>query len=177
MLNVTKSGDHIVAFDDLYGGTRRLLTQVFQDKINIESTFVDARNPDEVANAIQPNTKLIWLETPTNPLLKICDIQKISEIAKQNDIIVVVDNTFVSSYFQQPLALGATISLHSTTKYLNGHCDSVGGAIMLSDDKIHQKLKFMQNAAGFVLSPFDSYLILRGLKTLAIRMRQHEKNA
>ncbi len=177
LLSLTKSGDHIVAFDDLYGGTRRLLTQVFQDKFNIESTFVDARNPDEVANAIQPNTKLIWLETPTNPLLKICDIQKISEIAKQNDIIVVVDNTFVSSYFQQPLALGATISLHSTTKYLNGHCDSVGGAIMLSDDKIHQKLKFMQNAAGFVLSPFDSYLILRGLKTLAIRMRQHEKNA
>ena len=177
LLSLTKSGDHIVAFDDLYGGTWRLLTQIFQEKFKVESTFVDARNIDEVANAIQTNTKLIWLETPTNPLLKICDIQKISEIAKEHNITVVVDNTFVSPYFQQPLALGADITLHSTTKYLNGHCDSVGGAIMLSDNEIYQKLKFTQNAAGNVLSPFESYLILRGIKTLAVRMRQHEKNA
>lgn len=177
LLSLTKSGDHIVAFDDLYGGSRRLFTQVFQENFNVASTFVDARNIDDVSNAIRPNTRLIWLETPTNPLLKICDIQKISELAKQDDIIVVVDNTFMSSYFQQPLALGADISLHSTTKYLNGHCDSVGGAIMLSNEEIYDKLKFTQNAAGNVLSPFESYLILRGLKTLAIRMQQHEKNA
>ncbi|MEE9171153.1 MAG: PLP-dependent aspartate aminotransferase family protein [bacterium] len=176
-LALVSSGDHVVAFDDLYGGTRRLFTRIFDEQFNVEMSYVDARDPGLVEAAIRPNTKMVWLETPTNPLLKLCDIRKISEIARRHSILVAVDNTFMSPYFQQPLSLGADIVHHSTTKYLNGHSDSVGGAIMLSNDEVYEKLKFTQNAAGAVLSPFDSFLILRGIKTLAVRMRQHEKNA
>lgn len=176
-LSLLQSGDHVVAFDDLYGGTRRLFTRIFQQHFKIEITYVDARQPENVESAIRPNTKMVWLETPTNPLLKLCDIKTISEIAHQHGLIVVVDNTFMSPCFQQPLALGADIAHHSTTKYLNGHSDSVGGALMLSDEELYEKIKFAQNAAGAILSPFDSYLILRGTKTLAVRMQAHEKNA
>ncbi|KPJ96556.1 MAG: cystathionine gamma-synthase [Gammaproteobacteria bacterium SG8_11] len=176
-LSLLKSGDHIVAFDDLYGGTRRLFTRVFQENFKIEISYVDARQPELVEKAIKENTKMVWLETPTNPLLKLCDIKTISEIAHRRNLIVVVDNTFMSPYFQQPLALGADIVMHSATKYLNGHSDSVGGAVMLSDDSMYEKLKFTQNAAGAILSPFDSFLILRGIKTLAVRMEAHQKNA
>lgn len=176
-LSLLKSGDHVVAFDDLYGGTRRLFTRVFQENFKIEISYVDARQPEFVEKAIKQNTKMVWLETPTNPLLKLCDIKAISEIAHRENLIVVVDNTFMSSYFQQPLALGADIVMHSTTKYLNGHSDSVGGALMLSDVGMYEKLKFTQNAAGAILSPFDSFLILRGIKTLAVRMEAHQKNA
>ena len=176
-LSLLKSGDHVVAFDDLYGGSRRLLDKVFQKNFNVEVSFVDARYPEKVEAAIKENTRLVWLETPTNPLLKLCDIRTISQIAHQRDIPVVVDNTFMSSYFQQPLSLGANIVMHSTTKYMNGHSDSIGGALMLNDEEMHEKIEFTQNAAGAILSPFESFLILRGLKTLAVRMREHEKNA
>jgi cystathionine gamma-lyase len=176
-LSLLKSGDHVVAFDDLYGGTRRLFTRVFQQNFEIQISYVDARQPELVEKAIKDNTKLVWLETPTNPLLKLCDIKAISEIAHERNLIVVTDNTFMSSYFQQPLALGADIVMHSMTKYLNGHSDSVGGALMLSNDSIYEKLKFTQNAAGAILSPFDSFLILRGTKTLAVRMEAHQRNA
>ena len=176
-LSLLKSGDHVVAFDDLYGGSRRLLDKVFQKNFNVEVSFVDARYPEKVEAAIKENTRLVWLETPTNPLLKLCDIRTISQIAHQRDIPVVVDNTFMSSYFQQPLSLGANIVMHSTTKYMNGHSDSIGGALILNDEEMHEKIEFTQNAAGAILSPFESFLILRGLKTLAVRMREHEKNA
>jgi cystathionine gamma-lyase len=176
-LSLLKSGDHVVAFDDLYGGSRRLLDKVFQKNFNVEVSFVDARYPDKVEAAFRENTRLVWLETPTNPLLKLCDIRTISQMAHQRDIPVVVDNTFMSSYFQQPLSLGADIVMHSTTKYMNGHSDSIGGALMLNDEEMHEKIRFTQNAAGAILSPFESFLILRGLKTLAVRIREHEKNA
>ncbi len=177
ILALVKAGDHIVAFDDLYGGTRRLFTQILAPQYNIHTTYVDARQPDAVAEALQSNTRLIWMETPTNPLLKLCDIAAIATIAAEHQIPLVVDNTFASPYFQRPLALGATIVLHSTTKYINGHSDSVGGAVMTNDETIYQALKFVQNAAGAILSPFDSFLILRGTKTLAVRMDRHQANA
>ncbi len=177
ILSLLKSGDHIVAFDDLYGGTKRLFNKIFVKNFKIGVNYTDATNPEKVRKAIRDNTKLIWLESPTNPLMKLCDIKAISEIAKKRKILVVVDNTFMSPYFQKPLKLGADIVIHSTTKYLNGHSDSIGGAIMVSDEELYSKLKFSQNAAGVILSPFDSYLVLRGIKTLAVRMERHEKNA
>ncbi|UCF63974.1 MAG: PLP-dependent transferase [bacterium] len=176
-LSLLKSGDHMVAFDDLYGGSRRLMDKIFQNKFQISVSFVDARDSGQVAAAIRKNTRLVWLETPTNPLLKLCDIEEICRIAQQHHIPVVVDNTFMSPYFQQPLQLGADIVMHSSTKYLNGHSDSLGGALMLNDNDIYEKLKFTQNSAGGVLSPFDSFLVMRGLKTLGVRMRQHAQNA
>lgn len=174
-LTLLKSGDHVVAFDDLYGGTRRLFTSTFQKNFNVRFSYVDARDVDAVRDALRENTRMVWLETPTNPLMKLCDIKAITEIA--GDSLVVVDNTFMSPYFQQPLRLGADIVVHSTTKYLNGHSDSVGGAVMLSDDKLYEKLQFDQNSTGAILSPFDSYLVLRGIKTLALRMERHQGNA
>lgn len=177
VLSLLKSGDHVIAFDDLYGGTRRLFTHIFNERFNLEVSYVDARVSENIEKAIRENTRLVWLETPTNPLLKLCDIREIAAIAHRHHLLVVVDNTFMSSYFQQPLALGADIVMHSTTKYLNGHSDSVGGALMMSDQDIYEKIKFTQNAAGAILSPFDSYLILRGTKTLAVRMKAHQENA
>ncbi len=176
-LTLLEPGDHVIAFDDLYGGTRRLFNNVFNQNFKVEFSFVDARNIQNVENAINNKTKLIWLETPTNPLMKLCDIKAISKIAKMKNIIVVVDNTFMSPYFQKPLNLGANIVVHSTTKYINGHSDSIGGAIMLSDENIYNKLKFNQNATGNMLSSFDSFLVLRGIKTLALRMEKHNENA
>lgn len=175
-LSLMKLGDHVIAFDDLYGGTRRLF-KIFNRNFNVGFSYVDARDNKNIEMAIKENTKLIWLETPTNPLMKLCDVRAISDIAKKKNIIVAVDNTFMSPYFQKPLNLGADIVVHSTTKYLNGHSDSIGGAIMLSNEEIYNKLKFNQNATGAILSPFDSFLVLRGIKTLAIRMREHNKNA
>jgi cystathionine gamma-lyase len=175
-LAILQAGDHVVAFDDLYGGSRRLLEKVFRNNFAVNVSFVDARDPEQVEKAISAKTRLIWLETPTNPLLKLCDIKTISTMGREHGIPVVVDNTFMSSYFQQPLALGADIVLHSTTKYLNGHSDSLGGAVMLNDESMHERIRFTQNSAGAVLSPFDSFLVLRGLKTLAVRMKQHQEN-
>ncbi|MCO6040681.1 cystathionine gamma-synthase [Thermococcus alcaliphilus] len=176
LLALLRRGDHVIAFDDLYGGTKRLFNQVME-RFGLEFTYVDARNPENVRKAIRENTRMIWLETPTNPLLKLADIRAIAEIAHEKGIIVVVDNTFASPYFQNPLDLGADITLHSATKYLGGHSDVVGGAVMVNDEELYEKLKFHQNAIGAILSPFDSWLVMRGIKTLAVRMERHEKNA
>ena len=171
------TGDHVLAFDDLYGGTRRLFNRILDPHFKVDTTYVDARDPRRVQEAIRSNTRLIWLESPTNPLMKICDLAAIAKIAKEVNIPVVVDNTFLSPYFQKPLRLGATVVVHSSTKYLNGHSDSVGGAVMLSDEDLYRQLRFNQNAMGAILSPFDSFLVLRGIKTLAVRMREHQQNA
>ena len=177
LLTLLRSGEHLVAFDDLYGGTRRLFRHIFNGVLRVEVSYVDARNPAKVQAAIQKNTRLIWVESPTNPLMRLCDIAALAAIARTHTIKLVVDNTFMSPYFQRPLLLGADIVMHSTTKYLNGHSDSVGGALMLSDRALYRRLKFNQNTSGAILSPFDSYLVLRGSKTLAVRMRQHQANA
>lgn len=176
LFTLLNPGDHVIGFDDLYGGTKRLLNQ-WQEKYNVAVSLVDATQPSLVEEAIQPNTKFIWLETPTNPLLKVCDIAAISEIAHRHHLLVIVDNTFLSPYFQNPAVLGADIVVHSITKYIAGHSDVIGGAIMLNDDQLHEKLKFNQNALGVVPSPFDCYLVLRGLKTLSLRMEKHQSNA
>jgi len=175
LLSLLKQGDHVIGFDDLYGGTKRLFNRTLSN-FGVEFTYVDARDPDKVEDAVRPNTRMIWLESPTNPLLKLCHIRAISQIARDQGIITVVDNTFMSPVFQQPLELGADIALHSTTKYLGGHSDVVGGAIMVNDDDLYGKLKFNQNAIGTIPSPFDSYLVLRGIKTLAVRMEKHNSN-
>ncbi|KOP24401.1 cystathionine gamma-synthase [Hapalosiphon sp. MRB220] len=176
VLSLLKSGEHIVAGDDLYGGTYRLLERVVKNW-SVTTTYVDIDDINNFENAIQSNTKLIWIETPTNPLLKIIDIAALASIARQRNIILVVDNTFASPYFQRPLELGADIVVHSTTKYLGGHSDIIGGAVVTSNEQLYTELKFYQNAIGAVPSPFDSWLVLRGIKTLAVRMREHEKNA
>lgn len=175
LLSLLKKGDHIIGFDDLYGGTKRLFQRTMAG-FGLEFTFVDASHTANVEDAIRENTRLIWLESPTNPLMKLCDIREISKIAKRHGILTVVDNTFMSPFFQNPLNLGADIVLHSTTKYISGHSDVVGGAIMLSDEDIYRKIKFNQNAIGTVPSPFDCYLTLRGIKTLALRMERHDQN-
>ncbi|MCL5949408.1 MAG: cystathionine gamma-synthase [Candidatus Bathyarchaeota archaeon] len=175
-LSLLKKGDHVVAFEDLYGGTRRLFDKTLSN-FGLEFSYVDASNIEKVEEAIKSNTRLIWLETPTNPLLRLCDIRAVSKVAKQHDILTVVDNTFASPFLQNPLDLGADIVLHSTTKYIGGHSDVIGGAIMVSNDEIYSKLKFNQNALGAVPSPFDCFLVLRGTKTLALRMERHSQNA
>ena len=176
LLALLKSGDHIVCGDDVYGGTYRLLMRVFADK-GIAADFVDTSDANKVEAAIRPNTRLVWLETPTNPLLKLADIAAIAAIARRRGALLLVDNTFASPAIQRPLELGADIALHSTTKYLGGHSDVVGGALLLNDDDLHARLKFVQNAAGGVPGPFDCWLVLRGIKTLALRMKQHSENA
>jgi len=176
ILSLLSAGDHVVSCDDTYGGTYRIFERVMR-RYNVEFSYVPA---DKVANyekAIRPNTKMIWLETPTNPLLRLIDIQAIAALAHNRNLLVVVDNTFASPYFQQPLKLGADIVVHSTTKYINGHSDTIGGALVTSNEEAYQSIKFYQNAAGGVPGPFDAWLTLLGLKTLAVRMRQHEANA
>lgn len=169
-------GDHVVAMNDLYGGTYRYFTKV-AERFKIEFDFVDLTDPNNLTGKIKSNTKLLWIETPTNPLLKIVDIKKLSSMAHEKNIIVVVDNTFMSPYFQKPLTLGADIVVHSVTKYLNGHSDVVMGVACGNDEELYTKLKFLQNSIGAVPSAFDSFLALRGIKTLHVRMKQHEENA
>src|SRR3989304_4404412 len=176
VLSLLKSGDHVVAFEDLYGGPRRLFDRTFAN-FGLDFTYVDATKTENVEAAIKSNTKLIWLETPTNPLLKLCDIAAISKIGKERGIVTVVDNTFASPYLQNPLDLGADVVLHSTTKYLGGHSDVVGGFCGANDPTIAERLYFLQKSLGAVPGPFDSWLVLRGIKTLAVRMRQHCENA
>ncbi len=176
VLSLLKKGDHVVAFDDLYSGTKRLFNRTLSN-FGVEFTYVDATSTDNVEAAFQGNTKMIWLETPTNPLMKLCDVRTISEIARGQNIITVVDNTFMSPYFQNPLDLGADIVVHSTTKYIGGHSDVVGGAVILSNDELYKRIRFNQNAIGAVPSPFDCFLVLRGTKTLAVRMERHNHNA
>lgn len=177
LMRLFSPGDHIICGDDLYGGTFRLFDKVWK-RYGLEFEWIDLTNLENLKKAIRPGkTKLVWLETPTNPTLKLVDIKKASEIAKSAGALVAVDNTFMSSYFQKPLTLGADIVMHSVTKYLNGHSDVVGGALVTSDTQIYDKLKFHQNAVGAVPGPQDCFLVMRGLKTLAIRMEQHQKSA
>src|SRR5947209_6336590 len=176
LLHLFATGDHVVACDDVYGGTFRLFHRVLE-RCGLRFTFVDATRIENVAAAIEDHTRLIWLESPTNPLLKLIDITAVADLAHQRDIIVAVDNTFASSYCQRPLDLGADIVHYSTTKYMGGHSDVVGGGLVTANDDLYERLKFLQNAVGGVPGAFDSWLVLRGLKTLAVRMRQHTTNA
>jgi cystathionine gamma-lyase len=176
MLSVLKKGDHVVAEKDLYGGTVRLFERTFK-KFGVSFTYVDSRVPENVRRAVRDNTRVVWVESPTNPLMHICDLRKISRVGRDADALVVVDNTFASPYIQNPVDLGAAVAVHSTTKYIGGHSDVVGGAIMTSDDKVFEALKFNQNALGAVPSPFDCFSVLRGSKTLHLRMQRHSENA
>ena len=178
VLELLDSGDHVVATDDLYGGSYRLFERVRRRSAGLEFSFVDLSDPQAFAAAIRPNTRMVWIETPTNPLLKLVDIAAIAGIARQRGILVVVDNTFASPILQRPLLLGADIVMHSATKYLNGHSDMVGGLLVAGDNAdLAEQLAFMQNSIGAVQGPFDSFLALRGLKTLHLRMRAHSENA
>lgn len=176
ILHMFKQGDHVVAMDDMYGGTFRLFDKVIRHQ-GIEFTYTDLTNPENFSKAVKPNTKMVWLETPTNPTLKLADIKKISELAKAKNILVVVDNTFMSPYFQKPLELGADIVVHSATKYIGGHSDVVGGVAVTSNKEIAEKIAFLSNSMGGVQGAFDSFLALRSLKTLHIRMKAHAENA
>jgi cystathionine gamma-lyase len=176
IMHTLKAGDHVVCCDDVYGGTFRIFDKVFK-RLGIEYTFVDLADPSKLEAAIRPNTKILWLETPTNPMLKILDISALSAVAKKHGVITVVDNTFMSSYFQKPLDLGADVVVHSVTKYMNGHSDVVGGVLATNNDKLYDDLKFMQNAVGGVPAPMDCFLVMRGLKTLHVRMERHAQNA
>ncbi len=176
LMSLVKAGDHIVISNNVYGGTYRLY-ELNMKNYGLDFSWVDSTDLKNVENAIRPNTKMIYVETPTNPMLNLTDLKGISEIAKKNNLISVCDNTFMSPYFQNPLTLGIDIVLHSTTKYLNGHSDIIGGMLITSDEKIHERIRYIQNAAGGVPSPFDCWLVLRSTKTLAVRMKQHEENA
>ncbi len=174
-MTLLKKGDHVVSSDDVYGGTYRVFEKIFRDW-GLDYTFVDASDLANVAAAIKPTTKMLWLETPTNPLLKITDLRAAAELAQKHKLMLVVDNTFASPYFQRPLEFGADLVVHSATKFLGGHSDVVGGGAVTSNDAIFERLSFSQNAMGGILGPFDAWLILRGMKTLGVRMRQHEAN-
>jgi len=176
ILHALSAGDHVVYCDDVYGGTFRLFDKVFR-RHGVEFTAVDMTDPASVERALRPSTRLIWIETPTNPMLKIVDLAAVAAVARARGVRTVVDNTFATPFFQRPLALGIDIVAHSTTKYLNGHSDVVGGAVVTSDEEIHAGLRFVQNAVGGVPSPMDAFLVLRGLKTLHVRMQRHEENA
>jgi cystathionine beta-lyase/cystathionine gamma-synthase len=170
------AGDHVVCTDTTYGGTYRLADKVWR-RFGLEFSFVDTSDKRLVEAAIRPNTKLLFLETPTNPVLTLCDIAALCQAARARGVLVAVDNTFMSPFFQRPLELGADIVVHSTTKYLNGHSDMVGGVVVVNDLALSEKLAFLQNAVGAVPGPMDCWLVLRGVKTLALRMRQHDHNA
>jgi cystathionine beta-lyase/cystathionine gamma-synthase len=175
VMTLLKAGDHVIVSDNTYGGTFRLFDKVLR-KYGLEFSYVDAREPQNVEDACRPETRMVFIETPTNPVMSLVDIQAVSEITRRRGVRLVVDNTFMSPYFQRPLDLGADIVVHSTTKYLNGHSDSIGGAVILNDEEDTAMLAFIQNAAGAIISPMDAFLIMRGTKTLAVRMRQHDEN-
>jgi cystathionine gamma-lyase len=176
LLMTLKTGDHVLSGDDVYGGTFRIFDAVMK-QFGLDATFLDMTDPARVREALRPSTRMIWMETPSNPMLKVFDIPAIADIARRAGIPLVVDNTFATPILQRPLELGATVAVHSTTKYLNGHSDVVGGAAMTSDDALAERLHFLQKAVGGVPSPFDCYLVLRGLKTLAVRMERHVATA
>jgi cystathionine gamma-lyase len=176
VLATLDAGDHVVAGDDIYGGSFRLFDKVFR-RLGLTFTYVDARDARAVASAITPRTKLCWLETPTNPLLHLCDIRAAARACAARGVLLAVDNTFMTPYFQRPLELGADLVVHSTTKYLNGHSDVVGGAIIGRDPALRARFAFVQNSMGGSQPAFDSFLVLRGTKTLAVRMERHQENA
>lgn len=175
VMTLLKSGDHVIVSDNTYGGTFRLFDKVLRN-FGLEFSYVDAREPHNVEEAARAETRMVFIETPTNPVMSLVDIRAVSEITKRRGVRLVVDNTFMSPFFQRPLDMGADIVVHSTTKYLNGHSDSVGGAVILNDEEDIRAMAFIQNAAGAILSPMDSWLVMRGTKTLAVRMRQHDEN-
>ena len=175
VFRLLKSGDHVVAGENMYGGSYRLFSKVCE-KFGIGFTYVDTACVANVRAALRPNTKVVFLETPTNPMMTVTDIAACAEAAHAGGALVVVDNTFCSPYLQRPIELGADIVVHSTTKFINGHSDSVGGVVISNDDSLAEQIGFLQNAVGAILSPFDSWLVLRGVKTLAVRMKQHEEN-
>jgi cystathionine gamma-lyase len=176
LLHLLDSGDHVVYSDDVYGGTFRLFDKVFK-RHGLSFTPVDASDPGNVERAMTPRTRMVWLESPTNPMLKIADLAAIAALARARGAVSVVDNTFATPFFQRPLELGIDVVCHSTTKYLNGHSDVVGGAVLTSDAGLYQRIQFLQNAVGGVPSPMDSFLVMRGLKTLHVRMERHQENA
>ena len=177
-LDLLDSGSHVIAMDDMYGGTYRLFERVRKRSAGLNFSFVDLRDPKALAGALRPDTKLIWVETPSNPMLKVVELARIAETAKSRGIIAVCDNTFASPYLQQPLRHGFDVVMHSATKYLNGHSDMVGGMLVVGDrPELAEKLAFLHNSVGAVQGPFDSFLALRGLKTLALRMQRHSENA
>ena len=174
MLECFDGGAHVVASDDLYGGTRRLFERVKRRTMGIDVTYVDLSDISKLEAAIRPDTKLIWVETPTNPLLKLVDLERVAAIARKRGIVAAADNTFASPYVQRPIEHGFDVVVHSTTKYLNGHSDMVGGVAVVGENKeLAERLGFLQNAVGAIQGPFDSFLALRGLKTLALRMERH----
>jgi cystathionine beta-lyase/cystathionine gamma-synthase len=175
ILKLLSAGDHVVSGENLYGGSHRLMVQVLE-RFGLSFTFVDERDPANFERALTPATKLVYVETPTNPMMRLVDLSAIGELAAAKDLFFVVDNTFASPIFQRPLELGASIVVHSTTKFLNGHSDIVGGAVLTSLDDVAERLTFLQNAAGAVPGPFDCWLALRGTKTLALRMKRHDEN-
>lgn len=177
VIELLDAGSHIVAMDDLYGGTFRLFERVRRRTANLDITFADLSDPGALIAAVRPDTKMIWIETPTNPTLRLVDIAKVAEFARKRGIITVVDNTFASPWIQRPLELGADIVVHSATKYLNGHSDMVGGVAVAASEDLADKIGFLQNAVGGISGPFDSFLALRGLKTLALRMRQASESS
>jgi cystathionine gamma-lyase/cystathionine beta-lyase len=176
VIHLLKTGDHVISGDDVYGGTYRLFQDVMTN-FGLEFTFLRMDSREAIEKAIKPNTKMIWLETPSNPLLNIIDIEMVVDIAKKNNLLTVIDNTFATPYFLRPIEYGFDIVVHSTTKYLNGHCDVVGGAVVTATDELSQRIQFLLNALGTCASPFDCWLVLRGIETLAVRMKKHEENA
>jgi len=177
VLELLDSGSHVVAMDDLYGGSYRILERVRKRSAGLQASFVDLSNTQNLEGAIKPNTRMLWVESPTNPLLKLADLEALAAIARKRKLISVCDNTFASPWVQRPLELGFDIVVHSTTKYLNGHSDVIGGIAVLKDQTHKERLGFLQNAVGGVPSPFDAFLTLRGIKTLAVRMERHCGNA
>jgi cystathionine gamma-lyase len=177
LLELLDAGSHIIAMEDLYGGTFRLFERVRRRSANLDISFVDLADVAALERAIRPNTKMIWIETPTNPTLRLVDIEQVAQLARKRGILTVVDNTFASPWVQQPLACGADIVMHSATKYLNGHSDMIGGVAVAASTELADRIGFLQNAVGAISGPFDSFLALRGVKTLALRMRQTSENA
>ncbi|MEE8619267.1 MAG: PLP-dependent aspartate aminotransferase family protein [Dehalococcoidales bacterium] len=176
VMHLLEAGSHAISGDDVYGGTYRLFQNVMQN-FGLEFTFLRMDSRERIEDAIKPNTRMLWLETPSNPLLNIVDIEMAVDIAKKHNILTVIDNTFATPYFLRPIEYGVDLVVHSTTKYLNGHCDVIGGAVVTTTDELTQKVQFLLNAMGTCASPFDCWLVLRGIETLPVRMKQHEENA
>ncbi|MGZ7048021.1 MAG: trans-sulfuration enzyme family protein [Methanobacterium sp.] len=176
VIHILEAGDHVIVCDDCYGGTYRLFSEIMT-RFGLEFSFIRMDDEEKIKNAIKPNTKMIWIETPSNPLLNITDLEMVSKIAKENDILTVADNTFSSPYFLNPIDFGIDIVVHSTTKYINGHCDVIGGAVITTTPELADRVHFQLNGHGTNASPFDSWLVLRGVKTLPLRMDKHAENS